>query len=206
MRARARSLALISLEQRIAIVKRCYTILQWLATQHPMVATTKGSTFSHFHFPFFFIWFIKMEANKGARIIIFHANFCCLVAFLPFSFRICFPKEYKVVWKRANTHATPVSYLYPCHSGSKTDRRVKHRLDSKAHIDYSIDLNAMEMRRQHTNIDRDRYRIGTIHGTFCRFASLDRRIVNLNIPYINRRQACNELDMKCMPMDRLLFY
>lgn len=86
------------------------------------------------------------------------------------------------------------------------DLRATHRLDSKAHIDYSVDLNVMEMRKQRMNIDRVRYSCGKIHDTFYTFVSLDRRIVSPNIPCIGHRQAYNEQDMKYMLMVRLLFY
>lgn len=84
------------------------------------------------------------------------------------------------------------------------DLRAKHRLDSKAHIDYSVGLNVMGMRKQRTNIDQVRCSCGKIRDTFCMSVSLDRRIVSPNIPCIGHRQAYNELDMKYMLMGQHL--
>lgn len=96
------------------------------------------------------------------------------------------------------------TYLYLCRNDSRIDRLSRRQLDSKAHIDYLIDPNAMGMRKQRTNIDRDRYTIDTIHGTFCKFASLDHRIVTPNTPYKVHHRACNVLDTKYRRAGQLL--
>lgn len=97
-----------------------------------------------------------------------------------------------------------ISYLYLCRNDNTIDLPLKLRSDSKAHIDYSVDLSAMETRMQRMNIDPGRYMIGTIHGTFCTSVSSDHRIVNPNTPCISHHRAYNELDMMCTPMGRLL--
>lgn len=85
------------------------------------------------------------------------------------------------------------------------DHRVWYQLHSTEHIDYLIDLNAMEMRMQHKNIDRVHYMIDMIRDKFYMFASLDHKIVSLNIPYKDHRQAYNVPGMLYMLMGQLLF-
>lgn len=72
------------------------------------------------------------------------------------------------------------------------------------HIDYLIDLNAKGMRRQHRNIGRVHYMIGMIRDRFYMFASLDHKIVNLNIPYKDHHLAYNVPGMLYMLMVQLL--
>lgn len=99
-----------------------------------------------------------------------------------------------------------LSYLYPCHNDSTIDPRAVHRSGSKAHIDYSVDPNAMGMHKQRKSIDLVRYTNGMTHGTFYMSVSLDRRTVNLNTPYINHHRAYNEQGTKYRTMDQLLFW
>lgn len=142
-----------------------------------------NATISHYHFHF--SSFDSIPKCEQSRIITLHANCCFLFIsiFLLMSFRI---------------------YLYPYRSDNMIDHRATLQSDNKARIDYSVDPNAMGMRMQHTNTVRGRYTIGTIHGTFCRSASSDRRIVSPSTPYTGHRRAYNAMDTMCTLTDQLL--
>lgn len=92
------------------------------------------------------------------------------------------------------------AYLYLFHNGNKIDRLVMHWSDSKAHIDYSIDPNAMGMRMWRRNIGRVHCMICTIRGTFYMFALVNRSTEHLSIPYIGHRRAWSEMGKMYKPV------